>query len=62
MMLNRPHLTPLLGSALLCIASLLAQASPAAAAPNLGGGSGKCDPTVQSCAPGAGGGIDLGGG
>ena len=54
----------LLRSALLCLAALLAQATPtlAAAAPNLGGGSGKCDPTVQSCAPGAGGGIDLGGG
>ncbi|WON86466.1 MULTISPECIES: DUF6765 family protein [unclassified Delftia] len=54
----------LLRSALLCIAALLAQATPtlAAAAPNLGGGSGKCDPTVQSCAPGTGGGIDLGGG
>ncbi|WP_343740902.1 DUF6531 domain-containing protein, partial [Delftia tsuruhatensis] len=54
----------LLRSALLCIAALLAQATPtlAAAAPNLGGGSGKCDPTVQSCAPGTGRGIDLGGG
>ncbi|WP_250439490.1 hypothetical protein, partial [Delftia tsuruhatensis] len=54
----------LLRSALLCIAALLAQATPtlAAAAPNLGGGSSKCDPTVQSCAPGTGGGIDLGGG
>ncbi|WP_259649230.1 DUF6765 family protein [Delftia sp. UME58] len=63
-MLNRPHLTPLLRSALLCIAALLAHATPplATAAPNLGGGSGKCDPTVQSCAPGTGGGIDLGGG
>ena len=54
----------LLCSALLCLAALLAQATPtlATAAPNLGGGSGKCDPTVQSCAPGTGGGIDLGGG
>jgi RHS repeat-associated protein len=50
--------------ALLCIAALLAHATPASAAsaPGLGGGSSKCDPTVQSCAPGTGGGIDLGGG
>jgi YD repeat-containing protein len=49
---------------LLCIAALLAHATPASAAsaPGLGGGSSKCDPTVQSCAPGTGGGIDLGGG
>ncbi|MFC4928318.1 DUF6765 family protein [Delftia deserti] len=60
--MNRRHV--LLRSALLSIAALLAHATPplATAAPNLGGGSGKCDPTVQSCAPGTGGGIDLGGG